>query len=45
MKQIVYVYILSFPFNYTFFCKQLIFHMSYFAYFQVKTFALQFLIT
>ncbi|PFF02630.1 GntR family transcriptional regulator [Bacillus thuringiensis] len=36
MKQIVYLYIQSFPF---------ICHMSYLAYFQVKTLALQFLTT
>ncbi|KAA0784863.1 GntR family transcriptional regulator [Bacillus thuringiensis] len=36
MKQIVYLYIQSFPF---------IFHMSYLAYFQVKTLALQFFTT
>ncbi|ADH07579.1 hypothetical protein BMB171_C2768 [Bacillus thuringiensis BMB171] len=36
IKQIVYLYIRSFPF---------IFHMSYLTYFQVKTLALQFLTT
>ncbi|PGZ06036.1 GntR family transcriptional regulator [Bacillus cereus] len=45
MKQIVYLYIQSFPFIYTFFCKEFIFHMSYLAYFLAKTISLQFLTT